>query len=270
MLNHIGHPFHRGDTLIEVMFAVGVFGLAAVGAISLMNRGLATAQNTLEVTMARQEIDGQAEILRFLHSAYLSSKDTISEEPCTSPKSYRDLWKCITSEKYVYTADKITDADGDFYSRTIEHGENCDSLFHADGKNYKDWDPQENGKDFGKYTMDGWMRNRYLSTSAYPYRNDSTGIVNEALTNESDPAAILYNENTDGQMYMSKPVTNIRVGEDGIVSFDFMTDPSGIDHIFGVRSELPDVWYDLQGRRLQGKPQRKGLYIHNGQKESIR
>ena len=143
-------------------------------------------------------------------------------------------------------------------------------LFHADGKNYKDWDPQENGKDFGKYTMDGWMRNRYLSTSAYPYRNDSTGIVNEALTNESDPAAILYNENTDGQMYMSKPVTNIRVGEDGIVSFDFMTDPSGIDHIFGVRSELPDVWYDLQGRRLQGKPQRKGLYIHNGQKESIR
>ncbi|MBR3319132.1 prepilin-type N-terminal cleavage/methylation domain-containing protein, partial [Candidatus Saccharibacteria bacterium] len=43
MLNHFGHSFRKGDTLIEVMFAVGVFGLAAVGAISLMNRGLATA-----------------------------------------------------------------------------------------------------------------------------------------------------------------------------------------------------------------------------------
>ena len=137
MLNHIGYPFRKGDTLIEVMFAVGVFGLAAVGAISLMNRGLATAQNTLEVTMARQEIDGQAEILRFLHSAYLSSRDAISDDPCTNPKSYRDLWKCITSDKYTYTADAITTADSDFYNRTITPGEDCDSLFHADGKNDK-------------------------------------------------------------------------------------------------------------------------------------
>ena len=97
MLNHIGHSFRKGDTLIEVMFAVGIFGLAAVGAISLMNRGLATAQNTLEITMARQEIDGQAEILRFLHSAYMSNKDPLSEDPCSKPQSYRDLWKCITT-----------------------------------------------------------------------------------------------------------------------------------------------------------------------------
>ena len=30
------------------------------------------------------------------------------------------------------------------------------------------------------------------------------------------------------------------------------------------------VWYDLQGRRQSAKPTQKGLYIHNGKKESIR
>lgn len=31
-----------------------------------------------------------------------------------------------------------------------------------------------------------------------------------------------------------------------------------------------DNWYDMQGRRLNGKPQRKGLYIRNGQKVSVK
>jgi hypothetical protein len=144
-------------------------------------------------------------------------------------------------------------------------------LFHADGKNYKDWDPLENGQDFGKYTMEGWVRNRYLSTSPYPYRNDSTGITNDALTNDSDPAATLYYENTDGQRVMSKPITGIQMDDDGIVSFDFMMDPWGmVTRMVDGGNETADGWYDLQGRRLQGSPQRRGLYIHNGQKESIR
>ncbi|MEE3446214.1 MAG: hypothetical protein VZQ78_08405, partial [Prevotella sp.] len=25
-----------------------------------------------------------------------------------------------------------------------------------------------------------------------------------------------------------------------------------------------DIWYDLQGRQLSGRPTQKGLYIHNG------
>ena len=144
-------------------------------------------------------------------------------------------------------------------------------LFHADGKNYKDWDPQENGQGLGKYTMEGWLRNRYLSTSPYPYRNDSTGITNDALTNDSDPAATLYYENTDGQRVMSKPITGIQMDDDGIVSFDFMMDPWGMEtRMVDGGNKTADGWYDLQGRRLQGRPQRKGLYIHNGQKESIR
>ena len=36
-----------------------------------------------------------------------------------------------------------------------------------------------------------------------------------------------------------------------------------------VRSKMDDVrgdYFDLQGRKLQQKPSKKGLYIHNGKK----
>lgn len=66
----------RGDTLIEVLFAVAVFSLVAVGALSIMNQGTATAQRALEITLVRQEIDAQAETLRFLNASYIESSTT--------------------------------------------------------------------------------------------------------------------------------------------------------------------------------------------------
>lgn len=132
----IHKPSPRGDTLIEVMFAVAIFGLVAIGTISLMNKGLATTQNSLEVTMARQEIDAQAEALRFLHSAYLSepkkSDVTPIEDVCRTPNSYRDLWKCITSKAYPPTGSQaVTAEDPEFYTRIAHTGETCDDLFRT-------------------------------------------------------------------------------------------------------------------------------------------
>ena len=63
----------RGDTLIEVMFAVAIFGMAAIGTISLMNKGLAStyprllyantvnpnsteAENLSDATMTGQQV----------------------------------------------------------------------------------------------------------------------------------------------------------------------------------------------------------------------
>lgn len=65
----------RGDTIIEVMVAFAVFAMVAVGAITVMNQGTAGAQDTLETTQVRQQIDNQAEMLRFLHQAYLANPD---------------------------------------------------------------------------------------------------------------------------------------------------------------------------------------------------
>jgi M6 family metalloprotease-like protein len=142
------------------------------------------------------------------------------------------------------------------------------SLFHADRKTYEDWDPNNNGRDMSKYTEPQWMRNRYLSTSVYPYVDSLW--VNDRLTDDSDPAATLYNANAEGVYLMSKPVTNIRKSLDGTISCDVIYPPSAIKAIKNQGGSLHDSWYDLQGRRLSGKPWQKGLYIHNGRKESIR
>lgn len=127
----------RGDTLVEVMFAVGVFGLAAVGAIALMNRGLATAQGSLEITMARQEIDTQAETLRFIHDAYISEKETDAEKQdgwphCGSITSYRELWKCITKQAYA-SGTFDNDAGKAFFTPNVQLGATCNSVFSYDG-----------------------------------------------------------------------------------------------------------------------------------------
>jgi prepilin-type N-terminal cleavage/methylation domain-containing protein len=66
----------RGDTLIEVLFAMTVFSLIVVTALSLMGQGVAAAQRSLEITTVRQQIDGQAEALRFMHEAYVAGYQT--------------------------------------------------------------------------------------------------------------------------------------------------------------------------------------------------
>ena len=41
---------------------------------------------------------------------------------------------------------------------------------------------------------------------------------------------------------------------------------TGIESMSEVRSQMPDVWYTLDGRRIQGQPTKAGLYIVNGKK----
>jgi len=62
---------NRGDTMVEVLFAITVFSLVVVGSLSIMNQGTAAAQRALEITLVRQEIDAQAEALRFLNASYI-------------------------------------------------------------------------------------------------------------------------------------------------------------------------------------------------------
>lgn len=63
----------RGDTVIEVILAITVFSVIAVGAIAIMNQGINSAQRSLEITQVRQQIDAQAEALRFIHQTYINS-----------------------------------------------------------------------------------------------------------------------------------------------------------------------------------------------------
>ena len=59
--------FNRGDTLVEVLLGVTIFSLVAVIALETMNRGMAIAQYSLETILVRQQVDAQAEMLRYAH-----------------------------------------------------------------------------------------------------------------------------------------------------------------------------------------------------------
>ena len=69
----LGRSRQTGDTLIEVLFAITTFSLVVVTSLAIMNQGTAASMRSLQITLVRQEIDSQAETLRFLSSAYVSA-----------------------------------------------------------------------------------------------------------------------------------------------------------------------------------------------------
>ena len=109
-------------------------------------------------------------------------------------------------------------------------------LSHADGKDYRAWDPANDGKDPNKWSMPNCLRNIYLSTSPYPYGE------NQSLTINS-----------------SNIISNIRQATDGTISFDFVRDTSGI-HSPSTEA-VPVAYYDLKGNLLPGLPWNPGIYI---------
>ena len=72
----------KGDTLIEALFAITVFSLVAVGALSIMNSGIATGQRALEISLVREQMDAQAEVLRYVHDSYVAAyPNPVSGQP---------------------------------------------------------------------------------------------------------------------------------------------------------------------------------------------
>ncbi len=96
----------RGDTLIEVMLSISIFALVAMITINMMNDGLNTAQRTLEAEMARNEIDAQAEALRFIHNNYVAERQKLEEQ-----SQFRKIWSKLTSNavRPSMTLDEATD-----------------------------------------------------------------------------------------------------------------------------------------------------------------
>ena len=77
----------RGDTLIEVTLAVGIFSMIAVAVVATMSSGTTNAQTALETTLARAEIDAQAEALRFIQTSASANKP-----------GFDDLWDEILNK----------------------------------------------------------------------------------------------------------------------------------------------------------------------------
>lgn len=90
----------RGDTLIEVMFAFAIFALVAIMGVTMMNLGLAASERSLEVTTVRNEINAQAEALRFIHSSYIAElnlPETCNDTDAPKCQQFKGLWETIIS-----------------------------------------------------------------------------------------------------------------------------------------------------------------------------
>ena len=82
-----------GDTLVEVTMAIAIFATIAAVAINTMNEGVANAERSLEVTMARNEIDAQSEALRFIQNNYI-----VEREFTEANHEFYQLWDTIISK----------------------------------------------------------------------------------------------------------------------------------------------------------------------------
>ena len=123
-------------------------------------------------------------------------------------------------------------------------------LVHADNMDYDAWDDYLTQAGLGSYEHSQKMNRRLLSTSPYP-----------CLT---------------GNPLFNKPITNIKMTDEGLISFDFMGGaPVVVDgittHPFTLHSSpfTCHQIYDLNGRRLAAEPQ-KGVYVIRKQDGTIR
>ncbi len=139
-------------------------------------------------------------------------------------------------------------------------------LVHADNMDYDAWDAVI-GSGKSPYRNKPRMNSAILSTSPYPWSTDSTTFVNDELTDTSVPAATMYYPNEEGSLKLDKPITNISMSDDGLISFDFMGGiPDGVAPIHPSPSILPQ-YYNLQGQKVAVPG--KGIFIVDWKKVII-
>ena len=93
----------KGDTLIEVTLAVGIFSMVAIAVVAVMSNGTSNTQTALETTLARAEIDAQAEALRFIQASAAAES--------SNDAKFSTLWQTITNSGLVHV---VSNSDGSY------------------------------------------------------------------------------------------------------------------------------------------------------------
>ena len=102
----------RGDTIVEIVFCFTIFSIITIISIGLMNRNLTLIQGTLEISMARNEIEAQAEAIRFIHNSYLSERELVRDQnidPSNVSPVYRMVLIIIQS-RFPNTTNRIVNS----------------------------------------------------------------------------------------------------------------------------------------------------------------
>lgn len=115
----------RGDTLVEVMLAIGIFSMVAVSVVAVMNAGTTSSQTALETTLASQEINAQKEALQFIEKAYEQDTNVGIQS------IYGDLWTRIAN--LAVNSDGFGGGTPINASVTAYHPSTCQELYEKDG-----------------------------------------------------------------------------------------------------------------------------------------
>ena len=123
--------FKIGDTLVEVSIAIGIFSMVAIATISVINASTSSTQGILENTITREEIDAQAEALRFIQSAYVAGGNNDPSDT-TSATKYARLWAKISERALSFESGssvrpEIVDIIANYNPST------CSALYNASG-----------------------------------------------------------------------------------------------------------------------------------------
>ena len=170
----------KGDTLIEVTLAVGIFSMIAIAVVSVMNSGTSGAQTALEATLTREEIDAQAEALRFIQNSAANGDER-----------YNALWEKIAEKAYELTTSN-KEAILQFSPTT------CDSLY-ASMVNPDNTKPESafiinthglgnfsNAKNFNE------NQDKYINSVLVSAQNDDSGELDERFSEASTYPHLIF------------------------------------------------------------------------------
>jgi len=134
----------RGDTVVETIIAFAIFSAVLVGTIMVMNRGVAMAQRSLEVTLVREHIDGQGEMLRYIRANVPSVWTDLKARLETNPAPLTNdgpTCKAPSSNAYFLRGSENADPQIISTSSTVNFGEPAvyAAIDHEATKSYGVW-----------------------------------------------------------------------------------------------------------------------------------
>lgn len=87
------------------------------------------------------------------------------------------------------------------------------------------------------------------------------GVTEFTNTSHINAGGKLFNRNSDGTFYLSKPITNICEDENGMISFDFMGGHDIFNAIANMKTDVSEIeYFSVNGIRVE-KPTSPGIYI---------
>lgn len=187
-----------GDTIIEATIAITIFSLVAVLNIMIMNSGIARAQYSLELTMARNEIDAQAESLRFIHNSFLAERDFASQN-----QEYAKLWQAIRK-----TTNTTPPLSQDTCEKAIKSAKEAKNVFIVNTRVLND-KPQDTYLEETNRIISLKDNNIFTPAPVYP-RIIYSNIVNASADSREDSEHQLVENNAnDASAEMPSPYNQI-------------------------------------------------------------